>query len=87
MEILAFITYLIFLNILISIASAYEFENFGEVSFAGEVKLAKEYIPEIIKSPQPYEYIKDSDLPSSWSWRDHGLLTTDLNQHIPQCKN
>ncbi len=35
----------------------------------------------------PYEYIKEEDLPESFSWGDVGgvsYLTKSLNQHIPQ---
>ena len=38
---------------------------------------------EEIKTPQPHTYIKPSDLPESLDYRAQGLLTTDLNQHIP----
>ena len=38
-------------------------------------------IPDVIKNP--IDYGKDV-LPDSWDWRKLGLLTTDLNQHIPQ---
>lgn len=38
-------------------------------------------IPDLIKTP--IDYGKDV-LPDSWDWRKLGLMTTDLNQHIPQ---
>lgn len=38
-------------------------------------------IPDLIKTP--INYGKDP-LPDSWDWRKLGLMTTDLNQHIPQ---
>jgi len=38
---------------------------------------------EVIKSPLPHTYIKAEDLPASLDYREKGLLTTDLNQHIP----
>ena len=43
---------------------------------------AKE-IGEVVKSRQPHEYLKASELPESLDYREQGLLTTDLNQHIP----
>eukprot|EP00428_Durinskia_dybowskii_P061109 CAMPEP_0170381426 /NCGR_PEP_ID=MMETSP0117_2-20130122/14406_1 /TAXON_ID=400756 /ORGANISM="Durinskia baltica, Strain CSIRO CS-38" /LENGTH=267 /DNA_ID=CAMNT_0010637003 /DNA_START=100 /DNA_END=903 /DNA_ORIENTATION=- len=45
--------------------------------FGGEIKL-QEDLPELV--PKVYE---DQDLPASWDWREKGLMTTDLNQHIP----
>lgn len=38
---------------------------------------------EEIRTPQPHTYIKASDLPVSLDYREKGLLTGDLNQHIP----
>ena len=38
---------------------------------------------EEVKTPQPHTYIKAEDLPASLDYREQGLLTTDLNQHIP----
>lgn len=38
---------------------------------------------EVIKTPQPHTYLKAEDLPASLDYREKGLLTTDLNQHIP----
>lgn len=40
-------------------------------------------IGDAIKTPQPYEYINMNDLPINYDLRSEGLLTTDLNQHIP----
>lgn len=42
-----------------------------------------EVIGEAVKTPRPHTYIKAEDLPASWDYRPLGLLTTDLNQHIP----
>ena len=56
----------------------------SEVEYGGEIRLMQEEIHDTIKSPQPYEYIDDSQLPSFWDWRSLGMLTADLNQHIPQ---
>ena len=40
-------------------------------------------------SPLPFEYIKESDLPKSFTWGDiNGVsyLTKALNQHLPQVR-
>ena len=34
-------------------------------------------------SKRPHEYLSAEDLPASLDYRDTGLLTMDLNQHIP----
>lgn len=34
--------------------------------------------------PLPFEYIREEDLPDSFSWADQKLTTRNLNQHIPQ---
>ncbi len=38
---------------------------------------------EEVKTARPHTYIKAEDLPASLDYRAQGLLTTDLNQHIP----
>jgi cathepsin X len=38
---------------------------------------------EVVKTPQPHEYMSASELPESLDYRAMGLLTSDLNQHIP----
>ena len=44
-------------------------------------------VGEVVTSKRPHEYLKASDLPESLDYRTDGLLTTDLNQHIPvYCK-
>ena len=40
-------------------------------------------IGEAVKTARPHTYINAEDLPVSWDYRPLGLLTTDLNQHIP----
>jgi len=40
-----------------------------------------------VTSPQPYEYLNMSAIPTDWDWRNVNglnLVTKDLNQHIPQ---
>jgi hypothetical protein len=45
--------------------------------FNGELKLQTD-LPEL--KPTVWG---DQDVPASWDWRTKGLMTTDLNQHIP----
>jgi hypothetical protein len=45
------------------------------------VLLGDDNIGQVIKTKMIYK--NASELPSSWDWRTLGLLTTDLNQHIP----
>lgn len=40
-------------------------------------------IGEAVKTRRPHEYLSKTDIPASLDYRDKGLLTTDLNQHIP----
>lgn len=40
-------------------------------------------IGERVISKRPHEYLTAEDLPASLDYRDTGLLTLDLNQHIP----
>jgi hypothetical protein len=42
-----------------------------------------EVVGEVVTNPRPHEYLKLSELPASLDYRTEGLLTTDLNQHIP----
>ena len=43
----------------------------------------KSHVEEVIKTAQPHTYLNTSDLPDSLDYRKMGLLTSDLNQHIP----
>lgn len=45
--------------------------------YGGEIQLQEDlpYLP-----PTVYA---DQEIPASWDWREKGLMTTDLNQHIP----
>jgi hypothetical protein len=38
-------------------------------------------VGDAVKTPQP-KFLKE-ELPTSWDYRSMGLLTADLNQHIP----
>jgi cathepsin X len=54
------------------------------VSHINELKLIDEkLVGQVVKSPLPHTYLKEEDLPESLDYRAQGLLTTDLNQHIP----
>lgn len=50
--------------------------------YEGEIKFQDNF-QDVIKSPLPQHYIRTEDLPASWDWRETGLMSTDLNQHIP----
>ena len=39
--------------------------------------------PEVRKTAEPHTYMKGDDIPDSVDYRSQGLLTADLNQHIP----
>jgi hypothetical protein len=54
------------------------------VIYEGEIRLVEHDIVSVITSSQPSEYTADAELPASWDWRPLGMLTADLNQHIPQ---
>ena len=75
------------LLLIVSEAQSYSLQTASprsEYEYGGEIRLVREEILDVIKSPQPYEYIDDSQLPSSWDWKSLGMLTADLNQHVPQ---
>mmetsp|Transcript_16410 Transcript_16410/g.17148 ORF Transcript_16410/g.17148 Transcript_16410/m.17148 type:complete len:281 (-) Transcript_16410:174-1016(-) len=40
-------------------------------------------VGEVILTKRPHEYIKINELPENFDYRSDGLLTSDLNQHIP----
>lgn len=40
-------------------------------------------VGEVVKSKRPHEYLKAETIPAEWDLRKQGMLTTDLNQHIP----
>lgn len=46
------------------------------------VLLGDENIPSVVKTAMRYK--SAAELPESWDYRTMGLLTSDLNQHIPQ---
>ena len=46
----------------------------------------------VVKTPEPHTYLKASDIPKSWDWRNASIdgmaarnwVTKSINQHIPQ---
>ena len=48
------------------------------VTYGGELKI-QEDVEDVIVSNVSFSDV----VPSSWDWRKLGLMTTDLNQHIP----
>jgi hypothetical protein len=63
--------------VLIAFAEAGKYKYRNEI-----VQLGDENLPPVIKKPLDYDAIVKI-LPLSWDPRSKGLLTTDLNQHIP----
>lgn len=49
------------------------------VEYTGEIKIQGDF-PDVIKTQTNFSRF----VPTAWDWRKKGLLTTDLNQHIPQ---
>lgn len=56
----------------------------------GELKLRDpDEVGSVVVSPLPHTYLKPSDIPAEWNPHDIDgitLVTSDLNQHIPQCE-
>jgi len=61
-----------FLVVLVAVAHAYRNEL---------IEVPLEQVGEVVKTPQP-KFTK-AELPESFDYRKMGLLTADLNQHIP----
>ena len=57
-------------------------QTFSELRNELVLKDPKE-VGEHVVTKQPYLYLKAGDLPAELDYRKLGLLTTDLNQHIP----
>ena len=65
-------------------AIASEVHDF-DVEFGGEISLTREQFDneqDLIKTSSHDINLKD--LPASFDWRDTGMVTIDLNQHIPK---
>lgn len=63
----------------ISGAAAAQVGTLENPIYTGELKLQGN-IPDVIINQPNYG---DEPLPASWDWRALGLMSTDLNQHIP----
>lgn len=49
----------------------------------------RSWVLQVVKSPRPQDTIRTEDLPDEFSWADQdgvSMVTKNLNQHIPQCK-
>lgn len=57
-------------------------EAASKMARTGVKQFGDENLPPVIKKPLDYAAIVKS-LPPSWDYRPLGLMTTDLNQHIP----
>ena len=65
------------LVVLVAIAAALA-DKRSQLQFGGEiVKISG--IEDVVVSDPKYPDV----VPDSWDWRKLGLMTTDLNQHIP----
>lgn len=62
----------------VSVGASAEKERRNEL-----VLQADKEVGQVVLTQRPHEYLKASDLPESLDYRTEGLLTTDLNQHIP----
>lgn len=56
---------------------------------AGELRLQEpDEVGSVVLSPLPHTYLDPADIPAEWNPHDINgitLVTSDLNQHIPQC--
>ena len=50
------------------------------VTYGGELVFQDNFV-DVIVNPTNFG---DAPLPLSWDWSKLGLMTTDINQHIPQ---
>ncbi len=68
------------MKVLYSVIALLAFLSYS-LSYKNElVIIGDEIIGQVVKTPRPSNM---KDLPSSLDYRSQGLLTTDLNQHIP----
>lgn len=63
---------------LLSSGAAAEKERRNELVLHAEAEVG-----EVVITQRPHEYLKAAELPASLDYRTEGLLTSDLNQHIP----
>lgn len=50
-----------------------------KVQFSGEIKRDDNYYD----IERKYKSDETTNIPENWDWKERGLMTTDLNQHIP----
>lgn len=65
---------------LLSLGSAIAAKEQIQPTYGGEI-IMQEDSPDVVLTPTNFGH---GPLPDSWDWRKLGLMTTDLNQHIPQ---
>lgn len=68
----------IFLVVLVAALSALSTDKRSQLQYGGEI-IKQDGIDDVVISDPKYPDI----IPDSWDWRKLGLMTTDLNQHIP----
>jgi len=73
----------VFLYILSISASIIEAQLLPSSSYNELILQDAEKVGKVIKSSLPHHYLKEDQIPSEWDYRKLGLLTEDLNQHIP----
>lgn len=68
--------YLLCFLFTLSVVSGYNIQYGGEI-------IKQFNISDVVLSELPQDIMKDEDVATHWDWREKGLQTTDLNQHIP----
>ncbi len=66
--------------LLLSLGAAVVASEQIQPTYGGEIQIQGDF-PDVIINPTDFGH---GPLPTSWDWRKLGLMTTDLNQHIPQ---
>jgi cathepsin X len=68
-----------FVLLILAVAQVSAYSHNELINHEGEHK----DLSERVLSKRPHEYLSADDLPENFDYRTKGLLTTDLNQHIP----